>query len=69
MNVSAQVNYLPELPVFPINHLKSKVAKDATGLISADFSLYRDLHEEILISNCRANRLIDYAHTDGGICR
>lgn len=37
------------------------------GLISADFSLYRDFPEEILISNCRANRLVDYALQQAGI--
>ena len=92
----AQVNYLPEQPVFPINHLKSmsdkgrywyhcftgdkyfhrlythfqeymELLQRARGLISADFSLYRDLHEEILISNCRANRLVDYALQQAGI--
>ena len=92
----AQVNYLPEQPVLPINHLKSmsdngrywyhcftgdkyfhrlythfqeymELLQRARGLISADFSLYRDLHEEILISNCRANRLVDYALQQAGI--
>lgn len=92
----APVNYLPELPVFPINYLKSKSDKGrywyhcftgdknfhrlythfeeyrellqrAKGLISADFSLYRDYHEIFLIESCRANRLIDYALQQAGI--
>ncbi len=35
--------------------------RQTKGLISADFSLYRDYDEKILIDNCRANRLVDYA--------
>lgn len=41
--------------------------KQAKGLISADFSLYRDYPEEILIDNYRANRLIDYALQQAGV--
>ena len=41
--------------------------KQAQGFISADFSLFRDYPEEILIDNCRANRLIDYALQQAGI--
>lgn len=41
--------------------------RQAKGVISADFSLYRDYPEEILIANCRANRLIDYALQQAGI--
>lgn len=39
----------------------------AKGLISADFSLYRDWDEPYLITNCRANRLVDYALQQAGI--
>ncbi|MBQ9497669.1 MAG: DUF4417 domain-containing protein, partial [Selenomonadaceae bacterium] len=71
----AQVNYIPEEPVYPLNYLKSTVAKgrywyhcftaernfhrlynsfsdyvellrQAKGIISADFSLFRDYPEE-----------------------
>ena len=92
----SQLNYLPELPVYPFNYLKSTVAKgrywyhcftsekyfhrlyhsfdeylpflqQTKGIISADFCLYRDYPEEILIENCRANRLIDYALQQAGI--
>lgn len=92
----SQVNYLPELPIYPFNYLKSTFSKErcwyhcftsaknfhrlyhsfdeyvpllqqSKGLISADFSLYRDYPEEILIANCRANRLIDYALQQAGI--
>ena len=38
-----------------------ELLKQTKGLISADFSLYRDYPEEFLIANCRANRLVDYA--------
>lgn len=41
--------------------------RQAKGLISADFSLFRDYPEEILIANCRANRLVDYALQQEGI--
>ncbi len=92
----AQVKYLPEEPVYPLNYLKSTVKKgrywyhcftseknfhklhncfedyvellrQAKGLISADFSLFRDYSEEILIEKCRANRLVDYALQQAGI--
>lgn len=84
----AQVNCLPEEPVYTFNYLKSTVTKgrywyhcftseknfyrlynnfaeyvellrQAKGLISADFSLFRDYQEKILIDKCRANRLLD----------
>ncbi|MBR3498401.1 MAG: DUF4417 domain-containing protein [Selenomonadaceae bacterium] len=92
----AQVNYIPEEPVYPLNYLKSTVAKgrywyhcftaernfhrlynsfsdyvellrQAKGIISADFSLFRDYPEEVLIAKCRANRLVDYALQQAGI--
>ena len=34
-----------------------ELLKQTKGLISADFSLFRDYPEEFLIANCRANRL------------
>ena len=37
------------------------------GIISADFSLFRDYPEEILIAKCRANRFVDYALQQAGI--
>ena len=37
------------------------------GLISADFSLYRDYPEKFLIDYCRSNRMIDYALQQAGI--
>ena len=37
------------------------------GIISADFSLFRDYPEEVLIAKCRANRLVDYALQQAGI--
>lgn len=92
----AQVNYLPEEPVYPLNYLKSTLTKgrywyhcftaernfhrlyncfsdyvellrQAKGLISADFSLFRDYPEKVLIAKCRANRLVDYALQQAGI--
>ena len=92
----AQVNYIPEEPVYTFNHLKSKVKegcywyhcftseknfhrlynsfqeyvellRQAKGLISADFSLFRDYSEEVLIEKCRANRTVDYALQQAGI--
>lgn len=92
----AQVNYLPEEPVYPFNYLKSTLTKghywyhcftaernfhrlyncfqdyvellrQAKGIISADFSLFRDYPEEVLIAKCRANRLVDYALQQAGI--
>jgi|GEM_PF-1879833 len=44
-----------------------ELLKQAKGLISADFSLFRDYPEEILIEKCRANRLVDYALQQSGI--
>lgn len=41
--------------------------RKAKGLISADFSLFRDYPEEILVAKCRANRLVDYALQQAGI--
>ena len=41
--------------------------KQAKGIISADFSLFRDYPEEVLIANCRANRMVDYALQQAGI--
>lgn len=41
--------------------------RQTKGLISADFSLFRDYPEEILIEKCRANRLVDYALQQAGI--
>ena len=38
-----------------------KLLRQAKGLISADFSLFRNYPEEILIENCRENHLVDYA--------
>lgn len=51
------------------NHFAEYVEllRGAKGLISADFSLFRDYPEEILIDNCRKNRLIDYALQQAGI--
>ena len=92
----APVNYLPEEPVFPFNHLRSKSKKGsywyhcftaernfnniyvhfenyiellraAKGIISADFNLYRDYPEYVLIENCRHNRMVDYALQQAGI--
>ena len=44
-----------------------ELLKQTKGLISADFSLFRDYPEEFLIANCRANRLVDYALQQEGI--
>ena len=41
--------------------------RKAKGLISADFSLFRDYPEEILVAKCRANRLVDYTLQQAGI--
>lgn len=89
-------NYLPEIPIYPINYLKSTVSKglywyhcftsakyfhriynhfeeylpylrQTKGIISVDFNLYRDYPEVLLIENCRANRLVDYALQKAGI--
>lgn len=92
----AQVNYLSELPVFPFNHLKTKVTEGCywyhcftaeknfhrlyknfreyeeffpkiKGLISADFNMYRNYDEKILIDNCLKNRMVDYALQQAGV--
>ena len=44
-----------------------ELLKQTKGLISADFSLFRDYDEQVLIDNCRANRMIDYAVQQAGI--
>lgn len=44
-----------------------ELLRQVKGLISADFSLYRDYPERILIDNCRANRLVDYALQQAGV--
>ena len=44
-----------------------ELLRQAKGIISADFSLFRDYSEEILIAKCRANRLVDYALQQAGI--
>lgn len=44
-----------------------KLLEQVKGIISADFSLFRDYREEVLIANCRANRLVDYALQQAGI--
>ena len=44
-----------------------ELLRKAKGLISADFSLFRDYPKEILIAKCRANRLVDYALQQAGI--
>ena len=44
-----------------------KNLKYIKGLISADFSLFRDYDEETQIENCRKNRVIDYALQQRGI--
>ena len=44
-----------------------ELLRKAKGLISADFSLFRDYPEEILIAKCRANRLVYYALQQVGI--
>ena len=41
--------------------------RQAKGLISTDFSLFRDYNEELLVYNCRRNRSIDYALQKAGI--
>ena len=41
--------------------------RKAKGLISADFSLFRDYPQEILIAKCHANRIVDYALQQAGI--
>lgn len=41
--------------------------RGAKGLISADFSLYRDYPEEMLINTCRDNRAVDYALQQAGL--
>ncbi len=41
--------------------------RQVKGLISADFSLFRNFPERVLIDNCRANRLVDYALQQAGI--
>ena len=38
-----------------------KILQYIKGLISTDFSLFRDYDEEIQIENCRKNRVMDYA--------
>ena len=92
----AQVNCLPELPVYPFNYIKSlskfgrywyhcftseqhfyrlytcfndyvELLKNAKGIISADFNLFRNYPEDMLIKNCRANRMVDYALQQAGI--
>ena len=92
----AQTKYLPELPVFPFNYLKSTFQKgrywyhcftteknfnrlctnfneyeefltNVKGIISADFNLYRNYLDEVLIRNCRKNRLVDYALQQMGV--
>ena len=37
------------------------------GIISADFNLYRNYLDEVLIRNCRKNRLVDYALQQMGV--
>lgn len=44
-----------------------ELLQQTKGIISADFSLFRDYPEEILIDKCRANRLVDYALQRAGI--
>lgn len=44
-----------------------EILRQTKGIISADFSLFRDYPEEILIDKCRANRLVDYALQQAGI--
>lgn len=44
-----------------------ELLQQTKGIISADFSLFRDYPEEILIAKCRANRLVDYALQQAGI--
>ena len=44
-----------------------ELLKQTKGLISADFSLFRDYSDEILIEKCRANRLVDYTLQQAGI--
>lgn len=41
--------------------------RGAKGLISTDFSLYRDYPEEILIDTCHHNRAVDYALQQAGV--
>ena len=36
------------------------IIRQAKGLISTDFSLFREYNEELLVYNCRRNRSIDY---------
>lgn len=44
-----------------------ELLRKAKGIISADFSLFRNYPEELLIANCRANRMVDYALQQAGI--
>lgn len=41
--------------------------KDSAGLICSDFSLYRDVPENILVRNCLKNRTLAYAFQKHGI--
>lgn len=41
--------------------------KNVKGIISADFNLYRNYSDEVLIRNCRKNRLVDYALQQVGV--
>ena len=42
-------------------HYKEILTKFIKGIISTDFSLFRDASEEEQIENCRKNRAVDYA--------
>ena len=46
-----------------------ELLRQTKGIISADFSLFRDYPEEILIDKCRANRLVDYSLVDYSLQR
>ena len=44
-----------------------EILKNVKGIISADFNLYRNYSDEVLIRNCRKNRLVDYALQQVGV--
>ena len=48
-------------------HYKEILTKFIKGLISTDFSLFRDMDEAEQIENCRKNRAVDYALQKLGI--
>lgn len=44
-----------------------EILKRTKGIISADFNLYRNYPEHMLIDNCRYNRSVDYVLQQAGI--